>query len=62
MKQIQSKEETFHEALQKEACELFRNIRHLCNTCQPPKHLTIEVLTSILETLRGTTSLAYKGE
>lgn len=42
--------------------ELFRNIRHLCNTCQPPKHLTIEMLTSILETLRGTTSLVDKGE
>ena len=45
--------------------ELFRNIRHLCNTCQPPKHLTIEMLTSILDTLRGChvdASLANKGE
>lgn len=45
--------------------ELFRNIRHLCNTCQPPKHLTIEMLTSILDTLRGhhvDESLADKGE
>ena len=45
--------------------ELFRNIRHLCNTCQPPKHLTIEMLTSILDTLRGhhvDASLANKGE
>lgn len=42
--------------------ELFRNIRHLCNTCQPPKHLTIEMLTSILDTLRGTMPLANKGE
>ena len=45
--------------------ELFRNIRHLCNTCQPPKHLTIEMLTSILDTLRGhhvDASLADKGE
>lgn len=62
MKQIQSPEETFHEALQKEACDLFRNIRHLCNTCQPPNHLTIEMLTSILETLRGTRPITDKGE
>lgn len=42
--------------------ELFRNIRHLCNTCQPPNHLTIEMLTSILETLRGTMPITNKGE
>jgi hypothetical protein len=53
------------QAQQEERNELFRNIRHLCNTCQPPKHLTIEMLTSILETLRGhhvDASLANKGE
>lgn len=50
---------------QEERNELFRNIRHLCNTCQPPKHLTIEMLSSILDTLRGhhvDASLADKGE
>lgn len=33
--------------------ELFRNIRHLCNSCQPPAHLTIESLTTVLNILKG---------
>lgn len=33
--------------------ELFRNIRHLCNSCQPPAHLTMESLTTILNILKG---------
>ncbi len=40
---------------QKVLDRLFKEIRHACSTCHPPKHLSKDDLELILKTLRGAT-------
>lgn len=44
---------TAQDAVQRERIALFSQIRHLCNTCKPPEHLTIYDLLELLGLLTG---------